>query len=195
MNKFKVGDKIVGTSDKYSITKKGWVGKVFAVDGKYIRVCKIGDEFSVYNTYTVDPKHFEKYEKYGNKSANEKIVIKNDGKTTQAVYYVDDEAKEIAQSTCHPDDDFDFMVGAAIATERLIEKINKSKLYTGKVVCVETFSSRQFIKGKIYTINKGNFTDDTGVTYSNVFELDTDGHLVDPKGRQLTISKFLEVVE
>lgn len=56
--------------------------------------------------------------------AVEKIVITHDGKTTTATLYRDDGSKETATARCAPEDTFDFNVGAKLAMERLMEKVN-----------------------------------------------------------------------
>lgn len=52
-----------------------------------------------------------------------KIVITHDGKTTTATMYREDGSKEVATAKCCPEDTFDFNVGAKLAMERLIKKV------------------------------------------------------------------------
>lgn len=54
---------------------------------------------------------------------DEKIVITHDGKTTTATLYRDDGSKEVATAKCSPEDTFDFNIGAKLAMERLMKKI------------------------------------------------------------------------
>lgn len=53
---------------------------------------------------------------------NHKIVITTDGKTTTARLFNGKELIRKAEAKCSPDDEFDFMVGAELAMERLTEK-------------------------------------------------------------------------
>lgn len=53
-----------------------------------------------------------------------KIVIMHDNKTTTATLYRGDE-KVVATAKCAPEDEFDFMVSAKLAMERLAEKTNE----------------------------------------------------------------------
>jgi hypothetical protein len=69
---------------------------------------------------------------------------------------------EKAIAKCHPDDEFDFNIGAKVAFDRLmgVEPI-KEEYYNGKVVCVERFNS--FVtKGKVYQFENGLTIDDVG---------------------------------
>ena len=93
----------------------------------------------------------------------DKIVITNDGKTTTAILYREDGTKEKATAKCSPEDTFDFNVGANLAMERLMEKVNppKPKYYDGKVVCVMS-SEPDFTAGKIYTFVDGTVKDNFG---------------------------------
>lgn len=54
----------------------------------------------------------------------DKIVITTDGKTTTATKYYSDGKKVKATARCAPEDTFDFNVGAELAMERLMNKIN-----------------------------------------------------------------------
>lgn len=53
-----------------------------------------------------------------------KIVITSDGKTTTATLYREDGSKEVATAKCCPEDTFDFNVGAKLAMERLMKKVD-----------------------------------------------------------------------
>lgn len=56
--KFKVGDKVIGNSNEYSVTCKGWIGKVVEVcSGDTIKVSSAGGF-----RYTVQAEHFDLYE-------------------------------------------------------------------------------------------------------------------------------------
>lgn len=56
-----------------------------------------------------------------------KIVITTDGKTTTARLFDGKRLIRSAESKCHPDDAFDFEVGAKLAVDRIFEKQPKPK--------------------------------------------------------------------
>ena len=156
--KFKVGDKvrivknvweyggnhpIIGINEVHTITKV-----YFGEKYPYL--------LDVYRDYTWMDKELELVE-------NDKIVITNDGKTTTATLYRDGE-KVKATAKCAPDDNFDFMVGANLALERLVDKTTKPeppKYFNGKVVCVK--SDGDFTVGKVYEIVDGIIRDNSGM--------------------------------
>jgi hypothetical protein len=70
---------------------------------------------------------------------------------------------------------------------RTLKRIEKSKYYNGKVVCVESSCSRLLTKGKIYSIIDGEFTFDEG---GKVYEIKSFEDLSDRFE-----SKFVELVE
>lgn len=121
--KFKVGDMVIG-NDKadrsYSVTTKGWVGKVIFVskDGSGIRVTGVG-----VTDCPVDVSCFDLYKP----ASNNKIVITTDGKVTTASLYNGKEKIKTAKSSCHPEDTFDFNTGAKIAFDNLIKEEPKVK--------------------------------------------------------------------
>lgn len=121
--KFKVGDMVVGNdkaNEQYSITKKGWVGKVTFIneDGSVIRVTGFG----IINC-PVDVSCFDLYRP----TSDSKIVITTDGKVTTATLYNGREKVKTAKSSCHPEDTFDFNTGAKIAFDNLIGEEPKVK--------------------------------------------------------------------
>ena len=66
-----------------------------------------------------------------------KIVITTDGRVTKATMYEGNQRIKIATSTCHPEDKFDFLAGAKIALDRLInatsgKHINETKKFNWK---------------------------------------------------------------
>ena len=67
-----------------------------------------------------------------------KIVIVNDGKTTNAVLYKSGTAVDRAEAICHEDDEFDVMTGAKIALDRMMgkEPEKPSKYHSGQIVRV-----------------------------------------------------------
>lgn len=116
MDKFKVGDMVIGNikaNEYYSITKKGWIGKITFVneDGSVIRVTGVG-----ITDCPVNASCFDLYKP----ASNNKIVITTDGKVTTASLYNGKEKIKTAKSSCHPEDTFDFNTGAKIAFDNLI---------------------------------------------------------------------------
>jgi len=74
---------------------------------------------------------------------------------------------KIGEAKCHPDDEFDFNIGAKLAFDRLMEVEENEKIgeqyYNGKVVCTKTDDySTDFTKGKIYNFVNGVIEDDDG---------------------------------
>ena len=63
-----------------------------------------------------------------------------------------------AEAKCNPTDDWDFRKGAVLAFDRLLEK---TKLWNGRVVCVEDeHAGPFFVKGKVYTVKNGAIYDE-----------------------------------
>ncbi len=159
--KFKVGDKVIGNHpDMYGITKKGWIGEVLSIQPGCIKVRGVGIG-GVTTKFWVDPYYFDLYA-----PAEEKIVITHDGKITTATKYCADGNKVTATARCAPEDDFNFRVGAELAFERLMEKIDLPKYYNGKVVCVAnefppSEPVSKFTVGKVYNVVDGVIISDT----------------------------------
>ena len=117
--KFKLGDKVVGNSKarRYHITKEGWTGEVIAIEKRgMIRVSKDGLYES---SYIVDEECFDL-------DGKARIFVYSDGKTTYAQLKKGDETIKEAKAKCHPDDEFDFDIGAKLACERLLESEQKT---------------------------------------------------------------------
>lgn len=73
-------------------------------------------------------------------------------------------AGKIGEAKCHPNDKFDFSIGARLAFDRLMsdeedEKIeDREQYYNGKVVCISRVPG--FTIGKIYEFVNGRVADD-----------------------------------
>lgn len=160
--KFKVGDKVKVVRTKF-IFKNDYIGRTFTID----RINPNGSSMFKENHYGMAEKNCI-YVFLGSELelvVDEKIVITHDGKTTTATLYRDGE-KVKATAKCAPDDNFDFMVGAKLAMERLVDKTSKPeppkpKYYNGKVVCVSKDGAfdNGFTVGKVYKIVDGKFID------------------------------------
>lgn len=162
--KFKVGDIVVGNSYNYCYTNKGWVGKVKCVyaDGTFSAIGNHPAWGGDVRFENLNSKYFDLY----TKDQPTKIVITTDGKTTTAKMYRDKTLVKVETTKCHPDDRFDFMVGARVAFDRLVgEKKEEPKYYNGKVVCVDNRGfDGIYTTGKIYQFVDGVLTYDDGDT-------------------------------
>lgn len=65
-------------------------------------------------------------ENKGENDMDEKIVVLRNGKAVTATKYADGKKVNSATAKCHPDDKFDFNVGAKIAVDRLIRENNNT---------------------------------------------------------------------
>lgn len=122
--KFKVGDHVVieesNVDDLFDESHAGQTGVVKAYK----------DTWSGHNyLINVDNRHalsiWCKVKCLVEDKKEEKIVITHDGKTTTATMYSEDGSKVTATAKCAPEDKFDFNVGAKLAVERLMEKVDK----------------------------------------------------------------------
>lgn len=89
---------------------------------------------------------------------SQRLIISSEGKTVTATYYKDDNivAKGIAR--CHPEDEFDFFIGAKIAMQRVEDTqvfVNGRYVYIGK-------SNKKLTRGKIYVFTNGTTMGDDG---------------------------------
>lgn len=159
--KFKVGDYVICNTDIFCTIDKGWVGKVVKIlPDNEVRV------EGLHRTVQCDTEYFDLY----TKDQPTKIVITTDGKTTTAKMYRDKTVVKVETAECHPDDRFDFMVGARVAFDRLVgckeEESETPKYYNGKVICVENYANRAIHTiGKIYQFVDGKLTADNGEKY------------------------------
>lgn len=81
-----------------------------------------------------------KFERVGNDT--HKIVITTDGKTTTARLFDGKELVRKAEAKCSPDDKFDFMVGAELAMERLMDKKPVNPFKVGDFVKIKSNDSK-----------------------------------------------------
>lgn len=79
-----------------------------------------------------------------------KVVITTDGKTTTAKMYEGKKLLKAAESSCSPEDTFDFAIGAKLALERVTEKEQKFKI--GQFVRVINNDTNHFPIGQIVEI-------------------------------------------
>ena len=92
------------------------------------------------------------------KNKNKKIIIYQNGTETILNYYENDQKERTVKARCHPDDEYDFLIGAKVAFEHFTigrELINGQYVYIGE-------TNDSFTKGKIYMFDKGYTMDDKG---------------------------------
>lgn len=194
--KFKVGDIVISNNNYYGITRKGWIGKVVELnaDGTFSAEGDSGLFWKKFIFQKLNPKDFDLY----TGDQPNKIVITTDGKTTTAKMYRDKTVIGVQTTKCHPDDRFDFTVGARIAFDRLVgekkEEPEKPKYYNGKVVCVDIGTNSCYTKGKIYQFKDGMFTDEKGITHGTGYG-DRGPYKTFEDWQKYSHSKWLEVVE
>lgn len=120
--KFKIGDK-VKCNDEFT-KAYGKIGVIIAINEHFNTITYLVqyDEYvggiSIFGkrgyTWWSDEIDLEKIE-------NKKIIITTDGKTVTAKEYNGKTVINTATAKCHPDDEFNFDIGAKIAFERLIK--------------------------------------------------------------------------
>lgn len=117
--KFKVGDLIKGKKNGYGITNEHMtLAQVVSVPDDYImhiKCLKFDDSYRTSTIFPVrnSPMDFELV----STQDNPKIEIYVDGEDVIAKNTV---TGKIGKATCHPDDAFDFAIGAKLAFERLM---------------------------------------------------------------------------
>ena len=89
----------------------------------------------------------------------ETINVYRKGKYTIAKTEVEGIVYE-GKAACSPEDEYDFTIGAKLAFDRLIEKLEDREY---RVVCVSD-DAMDCTKGKIYTVKNGILVDDAGDT-------------------------------
>lgn len=122
------------------------------------------------------------------KSKNECIVIYREDKEVIAL---DKSTGKTAMAKCHPTDEFDFVVGAKLALDRLTDTAPEPEYFNGKAVCVEN-TGVFFTKGKIYEFVDGKSIDDYG---DRVPYCGSPIKSIDELNKGYSIAKFVEVVE
>lgn len=113
---FKIGDRVIVEKDNINFGRNGWTGTI--VKGPWGETYKWEVVFDDGLKLWCDVKCLAEETK-----KQDKIVITTDGKTTTATLYREDGSKEVATAKCCPEDTFDFNVGAKLAMERLMKKV------------------------------------------------------------------------
>ena len=194
-NEFKVGDRVVGKGNMSGINIDGMTGTIiceyyladlpaygveFDNEHGYFHSCD-GKGKPGY-CYWVKDSNLEPLE-----PKNETIVIYRDG---DKVIALDKRTNKKATTRCHPDDTFDFEVGAKIAFERLLGK-EEPKLYNGKFVVIDKRAA-SYTNGKIYEVKDGRWICNNGNTIPVPY--DEPCKTFDDVKR-ICLAKIIEVVE
>lgn len=167
MVNFKIGDR-VEVIKPFCNAKVGDIGTIKGFHGKSCIAVEFDRESKSFHDCNdlTKPKHghymWEEHIKLC-ESNYEKIEITHEGKTTFATMYKDGKKVKTAEAKCHPDDDFDFGIGAKLAVERLFA--HEPEYFTGDVVCVEAHKAHGLRVGMIYHVEDGNFKTDIEVPY------------------------------
>jgi hypothetical protein len=121
---------------------------------------------------------------------SEQVVIYRRGRS---VFAKDLTTHRIAEAKCSPEDEFDFLRGAALALDRLFDreepKPEKPKFYTGKVVCVESAHPCFWTVGRVYDVCDGFIQDDANGFRGGAKSPADISRLTDP------CTKFIALVE
>lgn len=175
--KFKVGDKVrvrknLVAGEVYN-GLTFWEGQMERTRGRVLKVNNLdtncyriyddeADTFWYMTEAMLEPVEEEK------ENEMEKIVIIRDGNKVTAKYYKGDKTVS-AEAKCSPEDEFNFEIGAKLAMDRAIEKMEEETEYS-LVKCVGYRQKDEFFFtiDKVYKIyNDGTIISDRGFNYSN----------------------------
>ena len=137
--------------------------------GKDVRILDVnGDRFSVDGITSGLGPYLWTREMVAGGTDDPKIVVTTDGKRTRARFYYGNRLVRDETSSCHPDDDFDFTVGAKLAFDRLLDQGETRKeidvsRYCGQIICVHSLIDA-FKAGKIYAVRFGQLVTECGDT-------------------------------
>lgn len=152
---FKLGDIICGKRNIYNITNENMtkarvlstVGRIMHIEIlDHSRKSEIGNFYDVLNSKN----------EFSLLMGNEMITIYRECNKTIAL---DNRTGERAIARCHPDDEFNFDIGAKLAFERLSNEIKtrhfNTKVVLGENICLS--NNEVLIKaGKVYEIKEGS---------------------------------------
>lgn len=141
MNDFKVGDIISGiTGNGYSITnenmKKAEVIKtgIGTTRSKMeIKILSHNNEKEIGSFYTVQ----NTSSKFNYIPKSQELHITTDGYKTYGIYKEDGKVVKREEARCHPDDTFDFKIGADTVINRIFHKEEPIKKETKKILVLE----------------------------------------------------------
>lgn len=118
-------------------------------------------------------------------TSGSKVTVYREGKKVIAI---DEASGKTGVARCHPEDRFDFFIGAEIALTRLKAECEKPEYYSGEIVCTKAVG-HGLTTGKIYTVEDGKFVDDEGDTHGRIYPYTSFKDLADQHW-----SSFLEIV-
>ena len=100
-------------------------------------------------------------------ASKNRIVIYADQDTPRWIIAKDIATGKMGLAKCNPEDKFDFLTGAKLAFNRLVDGLEKNKgeeekLWNGRVVCTYSFRGCDFIVGKIYKVEDGQIVGENG---------------------------------
>ena len=133
--KYKVGDRVriveekVGTGWNWNGHMDKWLGKTMTINALDGRSYKMAED----RTENAGDGWYWGEHMIEGLADDRKIVITTDGKTTTARLFNGKELVKKAEAKCSPDDKFDFMVGAELAMDRLLDKKPKKPVNPFKV--------------------------------------------------------------
>ena len=156
--KFKVGDKVQAIRWGFGYDT-GMVGYVLSVNlsGEFIDIEDVLTHKIIRGCCS------DNYER----CEMPKIKIYQDEFSPKTIIAENCRTGEKAVAHCSPDDDFNFYTGARLALERLEKKDKEPEGWSGKMVCVDSGSSKFFTAGKVYSVKNGLLYDDTKTLYVN----------------------------
>lgn len=200
--KFKVGDKVTVRSWESMERQYGldYIGSI-AVTCSFVKEMKkyCGRTVTISRVNTISYNIKEDNGRYNwsegmfetSRATGTIVIYKKDN----TVVALDKDTGETGVAICNAEDEFDFLIGADLAYERLRGRKEppkkreiKEKFYNGKVCCVESRYT-WFTKGKIYRVKDGYLIDDEGDKNHTPFK--SFGSL----SEYYTSGKFIEVVE
>lgn len=121
------------------------------------------------------------------KNKNKKIIIYQNGTETILNYYENNQKKKTVKARCHPDDEYDFLIGAKVAFERFE---NNDKPINGQYVYIGEINDC-FTKGKIYMFKDGCTKDNNNSMYPGSGPV-VEANVQDPNSS--FNKKFLKIV-
>lgn len=191
--KFKIGDRVKVVNTLGHGAKVGMTGEIVEVNGDIygVRLDEwFGDGHDMYGKCEQGHGQWMTGENLELVCDNHKIVITSDGKTTLARLYEGKKVVKHAQANCSPNDEFNYIRGARIAFERLMEEKPeaKPKYYSGKVVCVES-DCDWWTAGKVYEFVNGKVFDDECTERERILDV------ADMNDKMYGCARFIELKE
>lgn len=155
--RYKIGDRVRVKKDLDGINLKGKIGTIITRGMYYDYGIEFDDPIAGDKSHNCNGRGKDGHCRWGDEDelepVDKKIVITTNGNTTLARLYEGKKVVKTAEAKCAPEDEFDFLIGAELAFERLTE--SKPKYYNGKVVCVKAGRKCPYTVGKIYEFIDG----------------------------------------